>query len=322
MRVLVTGTTGFVGLVVCQALLDAGYDVTAAVRALPATVVPGCDIVAVGGIDGETQWQRAVDQIDAVVHLAARTHRGDGADATSAYRKVNVEGSTQLARAALTAGVSTFVYMSSIKVNGECSPLDASGQPLRFSGDDEPRPVTPYGYTKWLAEQSLSEITRGTNMRLVVLRPPLVYGPGQKANLLRLMRAIDIGIPLPFAGFTNRRSLIDVKNLASAVVLAVGRDCTAFGPYTLADIDISSAELVRAMAMALGSRPHLFRLPAALLTAAALLTGRREQLNKLTGSLLVDSTRIAAAMSWVPQRSLEESLHATVLQYRVARANQ
>ena len=158
-------------------------------------------------------------------------------------------------------------------------------------------------------------------MRLVILRPPLVYGPGQKGNLFRLMRAIDRGVPLPFAGLDNCRSLIDVKNLASAVVLTVAPNCAAVGPYTLADIEVSTAELVRKTAIALGSRPRLFRFPVPLLAAAARLTGRRDQLDKLTQSLVVDSTRITAATSWVPERSLEASLRETVVHYRADQAN-
>jgi len=319
LRVLVTGSTGFVGNVVCQVLLDAGHDVTAAVRGLP-VVVPGCHPVVVGDIDGKTKWHHALDQIDAVVHLAARTHQGDGEGAFRAYQKVNVEGAAQLGRAALTAGVRSFVYMSSIKVNGEYSLLDVSGKPIAFSGKDEPRPATPYGHTKWLAEQALSEIMHGSNTRLMILRPPLVYGLGLKANLLRLIRAVHVGVPLPFAGFKNPRSLIDVKNLANAVTLAVGVNCSASGAYTLADIDISTADLVSAIAKAFGSRPRLFRLPVALLTTAALLTGHRDQLNKLTQPLIVDRTHITAAMNWSPQGSLEESLYEIAIHYRATRA--
>ena len=321
MRVLVTGSTGFVGHAVCQLLLDSGHDVTAVVRELPAEVVPGCDSVAVGSIHGETEWRHALDNVDAVVHLAARTHQDDGADAIKVYQTVNVDGTAQLARSALTAGVGTFTYMSSVKVNGEYSPVDENGLPRPFSGEDEPRPVSLYGHTKWQAEQLLNKITSGIPMRLVILRPPLVYGPGQKGNLFRLMRAIDRGVPLPFAGLNNCRSLIDVKNLASAVVLTVAPNCAAVGPYTLADIEVSTAELVRETAIALGSRPRLFRFPVPLLAAAARLTGRRDQLDKLTQSLVVDSTRITAATSWVPERSLEASLRETVVHYRADQAN-
>jgi len=320
-RVLVTGAGGFVGQAVCAALLDADHRITAAVRGSSAVIPPGCESVVVGDIDGATAWQDAVDGVDAIVHLAARTHRRDDRDAIADYRRTNVDGSVRLVRAAVAAGVESFLYMSSIKVNGECSPVDSSGIAHRFSGDDEPRPVTPYGRSKWEAEQALQEIAAGAAMRLMVLRPPLVYGPGQKGNLLHLMRAVDRGIPLPFADLDNRRSLIDVRNLATAVALAVAADRAVRGTYTLADVDLSSADLVQAMAAALGTRARLFPLPRWLLGTMAWLTGRSGQLDKITGSLLVDSERIAAALSWAPERSLEQSLRETVAQYRRNRAD-
>ncbi len=318
MRVLVTGATGFVGRSVCLALRNAGHDVSAVVRTLSAEVAAGCEPVVVGPIHGATLWQDALHNVDAVVHLAARTHESDGTDAITVYREINVEGSASLARAALKVGARAFIYMSSIKANGECSPIDANGLPRRLSGDDEPSPTTPYGRSKWEAEQVLREIFQDTDIRLVVMRPPLVYGPGQKANLERLMAAIDKGVPLPFAGLHNRRSFIDVGNLAAAVVLAVAADCKVRGTYTLADVDLSTEELARAMATALGTRARLFSCPLRLLKVVAWLTRRSEHLNKITGSLIVDSERIVNALGWAPARTLAESLEETAAGFRAA----
>jgi nucleoside-diphosphate-sugar epimerase len=318
-RVLVTGANGFIGRAVCRALRDAAHTVRACVRVLPAHPVPGCELVVIGDINAETGWSAALAGVDAVVHLASRTHnKTDDAEAHAEHRRLNVDGSARLARDALEAGVQVFVYMSSIKVNGERSTVNAQGVPIRFTGDDPPHPITNYGYSKWQAEQVLHEILRGTAMRLVVLRPPLVYGPGQKGNLQRLMRATDKGIPLPFAGLENRRSLIDVDNLAVAVVVTLAADCTAAGTYTLADVDLSSADLIRAMATALGKRPRLFWLPRLSLLPVARIVGCGAQMEKITGTLIVDSKRIAAAVSWVPQRSLAESMSAAAAEYRAA----
>ena len=148
---------------------------------MPAHPVPGCEPVVIGDINAGTGWSTALAGVDAVVHLASRTHKTDDA----AHRRLNFDGSARLARDALDAGVQVFVYMSSIKVNGECSTVNAQGVPTRFTGDDTPHPITNYGYSKWQAEQVLHGILHGTAMRLVVLRPPLVYGPGQKGNLQR-----------------------------------------------------------------------------------------------------------------------------------------
>ncbi len=318
MRVLVTGATGFVGRAVCLALRDAGHDVSAVVRTLSAEIAAGCEPVVVGEIHSATRWRDALNDIDAVVHLAARTHESGGSDAMAAYREINVEGSASLARAAINVGARAFIYMSSIKANGECSPIDANGFPRRLSGDDDPSPTTPYGRSKWEAEQVLREIFQDTDVRLVVMRPPLIYGPGQTANLARLMAAVDKGVPLPFARLDNRRSFIDVGNLAAAVVLAVAADCKVRGTYTLADIDLSTEELVRAMASALGTRARLFPCPLRLLKVVAWLTRRSEYLNKITGSLIVDSERIANALGWAPARTLAESLEEAAASFRAA----
>ena len=319
MHVLVTGATGFIGRAVCQGLLGADYRVTAAVRESSSNVPHGCESIVVGDINGATAWGDALAGVEAVVHLAARTHVPDGLDAIAAYRRINVDGSAQLFRAAVAASVDSFVYMSSIKVSGECSSIDASGMPRRFSGDDDPKPTSDYGRSKWDAECALREIARETQTRLVVLRPPLVYGPGQKANLRRLMRAVAKGVPLPFAGLNNRRSFIDVRNLAEAVVLAVAADCEARGTYTLADVDLSTEELVCAMATALNTRARLFRFPLRWLKAMAWLIRHRSQLNKITGSLIVESDRIANALGWVPQHAFAESMREAAVEFRAAR---
>jgi nucleoside-diphosphate-sugar epimerase len=315
-RVLVTGATGFVGGAVCGQLHDAGHTVVAALRTSRAVAVSAHEVVVVGSIDGNTQWRQALNDIDGVVHLAARTHQGETAGAAAAYLRLNADASAQLARCAVVAGVTSFVYMSSIKVNGESSPLDNRGALRPLHGDDEPRPTTAYGRSKWEAEKVLQEIAGPASMRLTMLRPPLVYGPGQKSNLDLLMRAVDNGIPMPFAGLDNRRSLIGVDNLASAVAVSLMTGPVTPAIYTLADTDISSAKLVRAMAHALGRPARLFYFPPRLLQSLAKLTGRLTQLEKITGSLIVDTGKFRAATGWVPKKSLEESLEATVARYR------
>ncbi|MFT4563048.1 MAG: nucleoside-diphosphate-sugar epimerase [Gammaproteobacteria bacterium] len=314
MRVLVTGATGFIGRALSEKLLGDGHAVIAATRSDNSGVVDGCRRLVVGDIDGETNWHAALEQMDAVVHLAARTHTSDASDSAAAYRRLNVEGSRKLAETAVNAGVKRFVFMSSIKVNGERSPIDKDGRLQRFSGEDAPNPTTEYGRSKWQAEQALCAILSDTPTQLAILRPPLVYGLGQKGNLLSLMRAVEKRLPLPFASIANRRSLISVDNLVHAIVLAMTSDLNS-STYTLADVDLSTAALVEGIANALGRRPNLIRCPTGLLELAATICGRRAQLEKIVGTLVVDSGRFVAASGWKPARTLEQSLSVAAEHY-------
>jgi len=315
MRVFITGATGFIGRAVCEVLVAHGHAVHAAVRQLPAMVPSDCVVAPVGEIDDHTQWRTHLEGMDAVVHLAARTHLPDGRGARMAYQRINVEGTNRLALAARAAGVGRFVFMSSAKVNGEISPRESGGTLHRFSGDDPPAPTTLYGQSKWAAEQLLQRCAAETSMRLAVLRPPLVYGPGQKGNLASLMRAIDKGVPLPFAGIDNQRSLIGVTNLADAVQRALVSSELA-GIYTVRDVELSSAELACEIAAALGTSARLFHLPQFLLSGGARLLGRGDVVEKLTGSLVVDSTRFSAVSGWTPAANLREVLREAAAVYR------
>ena len=317
-NVCVSGGTGFVGRAVIDALLQSGLNVTAALRRPDNGATLPCDTIVVGDIDGDTAWQTALARADVVVHLAAFTHQRDTAATLDAMHRVNVEGSTRLAQAAVDAGVTRFIYMSSIKVNGERSPVDETGKLHRLSGSDRAAPTTHYGRSKWLAEQGLQEIAREAGTSLIVLRPPIVYGPGQKANMQALFRLVDKRVPLPFANIDNRRSLIYVGNLADAVVCAAQTDHELCESFTLADVDISTPDLIRAIARALGRSPRLLPFPLAGLAFLAKLAGRREDLDKLTGSLLVEHERIESVLGWRPQVSFPDALTKTAHWYRAS----
>jgi UDP-N-acetyl-alpha-D-quinovosamine dehydrogenase len=306
-EVLVTGAGGFVGSALCGELSGAGYLVRRALRTLPADGPPS-PAFAVGDIGPRTDWTRALAGAQYVVHLAARTHvmRETAPDALAEYRRVNVEGSQRLAEQAAAASVRRLVFMSSIKVNGEAT------RERPYTETDIPAPEDAYGISKWEAEQAVARAGAAAGIEIVILRPPLVYGPGVKGNFLRLLGLVARGAPLPFAALKNRRSLIYVGNLATAVRAVLAAPQAGGRTYLVADReDRSVAELVRALALALGVKPRLFTCPPALLRAAATLTGRRAEISRLTGSLQVDASRIRDELGWRPRHSLAQGLDET-----------
>jgi len=307
---LVTGAGGFVGLRLCARLAAAGHAVKAAVRrdsAALAAFAPAVDVVRVGDIGPNTDWQAALAEVDMVVHLAARAHvmNDRASDPLAAYRQVNVAGSERLARAAVAAGVRRLIYMSSIKVNGEAT-VDA---PFRES--DAPAPLDAYGRSKWEAEQALSRIAAETGLVLTALRPPLIYGPGVKGNLARLLGWIERGLPLPFASVVNRRSLVYVENLIDAT-LAVMRHPAPGRLYLVSDAqDLSTPQLIRALARGLGKTPRLLPFPPSLLRLAGACTGQGDAIGRLVGSLQIDTSRIADEIGWRPAHDPEQGLILT-----------
>jgi nucleoside-diphosphate-sugar epimerase len=310
-RILVTGATGFVGRALCASLAGVGVAVRRALRA--ASAERGADDVIVGDIGPGTRWDQALTGVDAVVHLAARTHvmRETVDDSLALYRAINVEGTRALAAAAAGAGVKRFVFLSSIKVNGESTADKA------YAESDAPRPEDAYGISKWEAEQALASIARDSKLETVVLRPPLIYGPGVKGNFLSLMRAIDRGLPLPLASIDNRRSLLYLGNVVSAIGLLLTHPQAAAQTFLLADDDvgISTPALIRAIAAALGRRARLYPFPPALLLAMAALARRGAAAQRLTGSLVVDSGAIRNSLGWQPVASLAAGLDSTARWY-------
>lgn len=307
---LITGATGFVG----QALIAALHGQTGIVKRALRQAVAGATIndTIVGDIGPHTDWQRTLQDTGCVVHLAARTHVLDdrSADPLAAYRRINVLGTSTLARQAAAAGVRRFVFLSSVKVNGESTAV----QP--FTENDEPRPLDAYGISKREAEDVLRRIGAETGMETVILRPPLVYGPGVKGNFLRLLRLIERGIPLPLASVNNRRSLIGVANLADAIVSCINAPAAAGKTYLVSDgEDISTPALITKIAGAMGRSPHLLPCPVTLLNFGATLLGKQAAAMRLTGSLQVDSSRIRNDLGWQPRYSLDQGLNATVQWY-------
>lgn len=306
-RVLVTGANGFVGKALATRLGHVGWAITRAMR----NPVAQDGVIAVGDINDCTDWTAALSACSAVVHLAARVHvmRDEVSDPLAAFRAVNVDGTLNLARQAAQAGVSRFVFLSSIKVNGE-------GREEPYRETDAPDPQDPYAISKWEAEQGLHAIAAATGMEVVILRPPLVYGPGVKANFQRLLGAVDKGWPLPLGAVENRRSLLYLGNLVDAIQLCLAHPVAAGQTYLLSDgEDVSSPELVRRLARAMGHPDRLLPVPPAWLRLAGGLVGRRAVVDRLLGSLVVDSSRIRRELGWSPPFRLDAGLAETAQHY-------
>lgn len=312
-KVLVTGAGGFVGRPLCEELLHGGYRVRAAVRTL-GRFPEDMEAVAVGAIDGGTDWTAALRDAEVVIHLAARVHvmKDKAADPLAEFLKVNLHGTENLARQAAQAGVKRFVYVSSVKVNGE-----SIAGTLSFTESDQADPQDPYGISKWRAEQALRRIAQETGLEVVIVRPPLVYGPGVKGNFIRLLAAIDRGIPLPLAGANNLRSLVYVGNLVDALIACATHPAAAGQTYLVSDgEDVSTAELVEKIAGALGRNSRSFYFPPGLLRAVAILLGRAEQMDRLLGSLRVNDEKLRRELGWSPPYTMEQGLRATADWYR------
>lgn len=304
MRIGVTGATGFVGRAVVEALDRRGAEAVALVRSTR-RLDGAAAVRVVGDVDGATDWRGHVHDLDAVVHLAARVHvmDGNGKEQRAACHAVNAEGTRKLAEDCAAAGVRRLVLVSSVKVNGEQT-LDRP-----FAETDAVAPTDPYASSKWQAEQHLRAICAASGLQGVIVRPVLVYGPGAGGNLARLMRLVRRGVPLPFAAVDNRRSLIGVANLADLLLCCAVSERAAGRLFLAADgDDLSTADLIRHLAAGLGVRPRLFSAPPGLLRGVAGVFGRSPDIDRLIGSLQVDTTAAREHLGWRPQVSTRAGL--------------
>lgn len=313
LNILVTGASGFIGRTLCAALVARGHRVRGAVREAGPRAAEGVESAAVGDIGPHTSWDAALDSVQAVVHLAARAHvlRESEADPLAAFRRVNAAGTESLARAAARYGVKRLVFVSSIGVNGKVT------HDSPFRPDDKPAPHSDYALSKWEAEAALWNVARDTGLEAVVVRPPLVYGPGVKANFLRLLRAVDAAVPLPLGSVRNRRSLLGVRNLVSFLEQSITHPAAAGETFLVADEEpVSTPELIRMLAELMRRPARLYRFPVAALRALAGAIGRRSLVDQLCESLWVDSSKAQRLLDWRPLVTLNEGLTETVTWYR------
>jgi nucleoside-diphosphate-sugar epimerase len=275
-------------------------------------------MVVLGDIHTSTTLAAALRGVDVVVHLAARVHmmNDDAPDTLTEFRRVNVEGTVALARAAVEHGVRRIVFVSSVKVNGEAT----AGRP--FTEDDAPAPQDPYGVSKREAEDALRTIGARTGMEITIVRPALVYGPGVRANFLHLLKTVERGIPLPLPNIQNRRSLVGVENLADLLVECVGHPGAANETFMASDgEDVSTRELVARMAKALGRPARFLPVPESAIRLAARMTGKEAAVDRLFGSLVVDSSKARQKLGWKPPVTLDNGLAATARWYLETKAS-
>lgn len=303
-KVLVTGANGFVGDVLCKTLRNRGIIVVPAVRCRRSV-----DDFEIGDLRETVDWSSALAGCDAVIHLAARVHIMDenNVDSLAQYRRVNVQATEALLRQAIAAGVRRFVFVSSIKVNGERT----EGQPFRSS--DTPKPQDPYGISKLEAEQVVSALSRLSGIEYTIVRPPLVYGPGVGANFRSLMKLVTTGFPLPFGCLEgNRRSLISVDNLVDFLILCSTHPDAAKKTFLVSDgEDLSTVALVRALAKGAGKKVVLLRVPVLILKAIANLLGIGDAANRLIDSLQINMSDACTALNWTPPKQSAVELAQT-----------
>lgn len=310
MHVLVTGATGFVGSTLCRTLTDAGHTVRALTRGGGALGSHIAESVQIDDLVAVQDWTPILRDIECVMHCAARAHvTNDPAINSKLYFETNTHASLRLARAAARAGVRRLVYLSTVKVNGEQADV-------AYSAADPPQPQDAYGLSKWMAESLLREVAVETGLQTVIVRPPLVYGPRVRANFLRLMRWVDRGVPLPLDRVANQRSLVSIWNLCDLLTLVTDHPGAAGKVWMVSDAeDVSTAELVRRLAAAMGKRANLLPVPTSALYLAAALTGRRAEVDRLCGSLTVNVGTTRNELGWSPPITMNEGLARTVRWY-------
>jgi nucleoside-diphosphate-sugar epimerase len=318
LQVLLSGSEGFVGSAVRQQLsADTDYVLTTVSRR-PLTQPRDRHFVV--DLDGASDCQQILQNIDVVIHTAARVHmmNDQAADPLAEFRRVNTDATLQLARQAAAAGVKRFIFLSSIKVMGE---THAPGAP--FSSKQQPVPVDPYGLSKFEAEQGLLQLAKTTGMEVVIIRPPLVYGPGVKANFQQLIALTARQWPLPIGAVRNQRSMVALANLVDLIVCCIRHPAAANEVFLVSDgRDLSTPELVRAIAKAMAKTTYLLPIPPVLLRLAGWMTGRSAVIERLTGSLQLDISHTRQTLNWQPPSTIEEELQRTVTFYQSAQQEQ
>lgn len=310
-KILVTGASGFVGTALVDRLAThPDFTPRAVTRHENQHLSPAIDAVQISGLTSDVDWNAALQGIDAVVHAAARVHvmKDTSTDPLIEFRRVNVDGTLNLARQAAKSGVKRFVFISSIKVNGEGTLFD---KPYR--AEDPPAPADPYGVSKMEAEKELLQLAKETGIDVVIIRPPLVYGPGVKANFASMLKWLDRCAILPFGAVNNRRSFISLDNLIDFIVTSINHPEAANHVFLVSDgEDVSTTELLKKTADAMGKKTLLLPVPVGIMRFVSKLLGKENVTDRLFGSLQVDISKAKKMLGWTPPLSVDEGLLRTV----------
>ena len=319
-KILVTGANGFVGSALCRGLSRDGFSLRGAIRLreyaglLPKEIEP----IVTGGIEPRTEWAAALEGIEGIVHLAGFAHSYQNSKERYADE---VSGAERLARQAAQHGVRRLVYLSTIKVNGEYSLRDKNGRIVSFNEEGRPDPQDNYALYKWKAEQALCRIQEESELKIIILRSPLIYGPQVKANFLSLIKLVDSRIPLPLAGIKNKRSLIYLGNLVDIICRCLTEPQAGGQVFLVSDgQDISTPELVSLIAEGLRRRPRLFPFPLGLMRSVGKIAGRLPEVERLTRSLVIDSQQINRLLNWKPPYTLRQGIQLTVDAYKARKS--
>ena len=313
-KILITGATGFVGRALFENLKSKKkYFAHLTTRTNQEELFEGGKAFNIGEIDPNTNWKDALDGVSCIVHCAARAHMMEKkqTDSLNAYRRINVDGTRNLAKQAALRGIKRFIFLSSVKVNGEETIASKS-----FKYDDIPQPQDAYGISKWEAEQALLEVSKKTGLELVIIRAPLIYGVRIKGNFLRLLDLIYKEIPLPLFNINNSRSFIGLDNLVDLIIHCIDHPKAAGKTFLVSDDeDISTPALIRKLSKIMGRSARLFSFPISILKLTGYLIGKTPEVNRLIGSLRVNSSHTRKILEWNPPFSLDEGLEKTVRWY-------
>jgi len=312
--VLVTGATGFVGAFLVDELAVCDINVVAGIRRKTALVFPDrVEKVRIGDLSLNSDFEKCLESVDVIIHLAARVHimMDSVIDSLTEYRKINTVATLSLARQAAESGVKRFIFLSSIKVNGE-----ETNSESKFKPDDDFIPTDPYALSKYEAEQGLLAIAKETGMEVVIIRPPLVYGPNVKANFSSMMKWINRGVPLPLGAVHNQRSLVALNNLVSFIIHCLDHPKAANEIFLISDgQDVSTTQLLRKVAAAFGKQAKLLPIPVKMMSFIARVIGKKEVADRLFSSLQVDSSKARELLGWKPIITMDEQLNKTVDAY-------